>query len=222
MKRGIISTICLLSFCVLPAKASLVTIQITSEITEVSDTAGLLRGQIDIGDIIAGTYTYNSATLDSSPATRIGRYEHNVNPYGMFLRSESGVEFQSDPYKIAFLIEIINDNIGYGGDRYLAWSQRNIPLREGVFIYSIWCEFFDPTYTALSDDSLPLSPPVLTDWERHFLQIDGHTLGPADRILDRFQIIATVISVQPVPEPATVLLIGFGALILTRKTLTRK
>jgi len=79
MKCGIIlpilAIICALSVFALPAKATLIIIEITAEVDSVEDNGNYLEGQINPGDIITGTYTHESTTADLSPSDPIqGNY----------------------------------------------------------------------------------------------------------------------------------------------------
>jgi len=205
----------MLALSVPPAEAALITIEITAEVDSVVDDAGLLQGKISVDDTITGHYIYDSTTPDSKPAHNgDGDYWHNSSPYGIFL-SVGGFVFQNDPDNIRFVIEIRNDDLALGGDRYLAWSPSNLPVYDDVYVYDIWCEFFDPTYNVLSSDGLPTEPPVLGDWQRHILRINGHTLDAAGRILDSFDISSNVVSV--VPEPTTFLFLIFGVFVLRKQ-----
>jgi hypothetical protein len=72
MKTKIAATAAAIAFWLVfsagPARAALITIEITAEIDSVSDPYGHLEGNINVGDIITGTYTYESTTPDTNPS----------------------------------------------------------------------------------------------------------------------------------------------------------
>ena len=187
-------------------QATIITIDIAAEIAEVDDLGGLLEGQVNVGDTITGSYTYDSATPDSNPLETIGNYEHFNAPYGVSL-SVGGFVFQTDPDNVNFLVTILNDN--NGSDDYTFGSYNNLPLSNGVGVSFISWALDDYTATALSSDALPTTPPVLEDWE----SIAGLTItyGPKGSSMIRGHVTSAV------PEPGTVFLLGLGSLALIRK-----
>jgi len=204
MKGAIISTIiCALAFCVSPAQAYLITIEIEAEIDFVGDPYNLLGGNIQVGDTITGSYTYESTTPDSNPLPNGGDYWHYQSPCGVFL-SVSGFEFRTDLENVEFLVEIINNYPP--DDDYLLRSYNNLPLSNGTSVDHISWWLYDPTGNALSSYVLPTTPPVLDDWQENRLLIHGPLRGIS------FGIEAHVTSA--IPEPATLLLFALGGLFL--------
>jgi len=187
------------------ASAEVITIEITAEIVGINDHDGLLEGRISAGDIMTGSYTYDSDTPDTNPSHTVGDYWHYSSPYGISLSAREFV-FQTDPDNISFVVEVINDHTGQDG--YLLRSYNNLPLSNGVHIDHISWQLDDYSSTALSTDALPTTPPVLEDWENESLLI---TFGYKD-----FSVIGVRVT-SAVPEPATFLLFGLGALALLRK-----
>jgi hypothetical protein len=188
----------------------IIEIGLSAEITYMDDSAkSLLDGQLEVGDTITGGYMYDSDTLDSNPLETVGDYWHDSGPYGIVLNGV-GFTFQSDPADMWFVLEV-GDNHAYStDDHYLIRSYNNLALSNGVLVDLIGWELQDPTGTALSSDALPLGPPVLSDWQYQTLMINLGFKGGA--ILR-----AQVTSVWLIPEPATVLLLGCGSVLLLRK-----
>ena len=188
-------------------RAELITIHLTAEVIYVDDLAGLLEGKVNVGDIITGSYSYDSDTPDSSPSSSLGTYWHYTPPYGINL-SIGGFVFQTDPDNVNFLLQVDDGYIG--GDGYLIRSYNNLPLTNWVEVDHISWQLNDYSGTALSSDALPITPPVLTDWPDtgYHLTIDLDNGGSS-------YIRAEVTSA--VPESATVLLLAFGSLLLTRR-----
>jgi len=195
------------------AKAALIPIKITAEVTSVVDTDGFLEDRVNIGDIITGVYIYDLSTPDSNPSQYRGRYDHHAPPYGITL-TVGGFVFMTDPGNVDFVVEIENDifAVAKSYDAYRLESENNLPLFDGVPIKSISLLLIDPPMEALSSDVLPATAPVLSDWEskrisinswwarRYGITIDGH-----------------LTSAVLIPEPATLALLGMGGLALLRK-----
>ena len=112
-------------------RATIITINLTAEIAEVDDLGGLLEGNVNVGDTITGSYTYDSTTSDSNPLETVGDYWHFSPPYGINL-SAGGFVFETDPDNVNFLVEICNNHLG--DDNYLLLSYNNLPLSNGVLV----------------------------------------------------------------------------------------
>jgi len=210
MKREIISimTVCLcgLLFWPAPAEATLITIEIEAVVDSVDDSFVYLEGKIKVGDIITGSYTYDFSTPDTNPLQKGGRYEHTIAPHGIFL-SVGGFDFETNPGNVDFLIEIENDHPP--DDNYFLLSRNNLPLSNGAPVDSISWLLNDPTGNALSSTGLPSTAPVLGDWGFNRLSFGGGTRATG------FVIEAHVTSA--IPEPATIVLLGLGGLLLGRR-----
>jgi len=187
-------------------RATIITIELTAEIAEVDDISGLLEGNVNVGDTITGSYTYDSAKPDSEPLETGGAYDYLSAPYGITL-SAGGFVFQTDPDNVDFRIDILNNHLGQDG--YVLRSYNNLPLSNGVGIEYISWQLDDYSCTALSTDALPKTPPVLEDWESIF----GITIkyGPRGSSMIRAHVTSAV------PEPGTVFLLGLGGLALIRR-----
>jgi len=210
MKRGIITIIiCALSFWTLPARAELVTIQITGEVDFVGDPYGYFEGKIKVGDIITGFYTYESTTPDSNPIPQVADYLHRAAPCGISL-TVGGFEFKTDPASVNFLVEITNNYPP--NDDYFLLSRNNIPLSNGTLIDEISWWLYDPTGNALSSDALLITAPILDNWQSNSLGIHGPVRG------NSFGIVAHVTSAVLIPELATILLFGLGLSLLRKRT----
>ena len=127
--ENLIVAVVVLTLCAASASAEIIEIGLTDNVTYIDDQGGLLGGQIAIGDIITGSYTYDTSTPDSNPLSTVADYVHSSPPYGVSL-SVCGFTFQSDPDNPYFLIEILNDHTGMDG--YLFRSYKNLPLPNGL------------------------------------------------------------------------------------------
>jgi hypothetical protein len=191
-----------------PVEATLVTIEIEAVVDSVDDPFGYLEGNITPGDIITGIYTYDTDTPDSSPLPGAGRYEHYAHPSGFSL-SVGGLDFVTDPANTHFLIEIVNNYPS--DDGYGVVSYNNLPVSNGTSVNNISWALKDYSATALSSVELTTTAPVLTDWQVNYLNIGG---GPGR---SGFVFQAHVTSAVVIPEPSTILLLGFGTIALVRK-----
>ena len=199
----ILAAIVLLGAAASPARAALVTIEIEAMVDSVDDEGNYLEGQINPGDIITGYYVYESTTPDANPSLNIGRYEHSSSPFGIFL-TVSGFNFQTDSTDVDFILEITNDYPP--NDDYLVRSYNNIPLSNGTQVDFISWWLNDDSGEALMSTDLPITAPVLSDWPLNNLTLTS------DRM---FNIDAHVTSA--IPEPATILILGVGGLLLRKK-----
>jgi len=189
------------------ARAEMISIGLSAQVSYIDDREELLDGLIDIGDTVTGSYTYDSDKLDNSLDERVGAYWHYGGPYGIVLNVGEYV-FQTDPENVEFLLGLYDNYIPDTEDNYLLRSYKNLALSNGVPVLHISWQLDDYSGTALSSDALPLGPPVLQDWDyNRGLRIE---LGPKGET----RITADVTSVWLIPEPATVLLLGLGALAL--------
>ncbi len=205
----LIAVLCAVALCPKPAQAYLITIQIEAVVDSVEDNGpgdGYLDGQIHVGDMITGYYTYESTTLDSSTLDYRGIYEHYLPPCGIFL-NVSGFDFETDPAHTDFVIDIIDNLPGYEKDSYLIYSNNNLPLSNGTIVEDIGLRFTDSSGQALSSTALPLTAPNLDDW------LSPYTLV----ISGGFSISSNVTSMVLIPEPASVLLLAFGFVFIQHK-----
>ena len=142
MKRGtmllIAAGVCLLAFQSQRADATLITISIEAEVDYVEDLGNYLEGKINPGDIITGTYTYDSTTADSYPSDPlVGRYSHYSPPAGISL-TVGGFYFTTDSSNTDFLVGIANNVTSDGlHDSYWLHSYNNLPLANGTLVDDI-------------------------------------------------------------------------------------
>lgn len=151
-----------------------VTMQLTATVETVDDRAGLLPGDIQPGDTITGTYTYDPTIEDSNSAETVGDYRHNSPPYGIFLEIQ-GHEFKTDLSNVDFLMELVNDHGTSPKDNYLLRSYNNAQLSPDVSVEHISWQLDDSGADALTSTELTTEPPVLSDWTSTFgISISGY------------------------------------------------
>jgi hypothetical protein len=194
------------SLCAVNAVQAIpITIEITGNITSASGI-GLPDG-IAIGDIFTGIYTYDSSTLDSNTHPDRGYYQ-NGSPYGMFIFLEE-YEFKTSPND-GFRIQIWNNHTIPGGrsyDLYRVESFGVVPF-PAIEYYQFYWNLEDGTQNALSSDDLPIKAPILSEWKSNLFQISSG---------NSFLINGTVTYAVLVPEPATLLLLGLGGLLIRKR-----
>jgi hypothetical protein len=216
MKKAILSIglVLLLSFT--PIKAEIITIGLTGLVDYVDDPYNLLQGSVSVDNPITGYYTYESTTPDTNPSSTVGDYWHYSAPAGVSL-TVGGYTFKTDLSDVKFLMEVVNNHSSM--DNYLFGSYNNLSLSNGVPVMHVSWQLDDYSGTALSSTDLPTTAPVLADWQYDYLHLSG---GYSEPVKQEFLITGHVISVQLIPEPATLILLMTGGLLLNRKRFKKR
>jgi len=204
-----------------PAGATPISIDITATISTIGDSDGLLTGHIGVGDIIQGTYIYETTTADTNVLSEVGDYRHTTAPFGITLEV-NGYVFRTDPGNVDFLVEICNDH-NNNHDAYLLRSYNNLfdisvptPDFPGYIDNHISWQLSDfVTHTALASTAgtaLPVMPPVLSDWPSPYrMTISSQQYyGGTQSFYILADVTSAVLSPTSVTEPATMLLLGLG------------
>jgi hypothetical protein len=196
------------ALCATSSLANIVTVNFSAEVTYVNTGSGLSPDQIGAADVITGSYSYDTDAPDLNLLPTIGDYRYCSPPCGITF-SVGDLVFQSDPRNLDFRIQVFNNYLGY--DRYCLTSYNNVPLSEQLHPTCISCILQDTSGTALLSDALPATPPVLNDWQ----STDSLRIIIGDSCCPHLR--ADITHVDAMPEAATALLLGLGALTLTRK-----
>jgi len=153
-----------------------VTIQIVAIIASVSDGSNLLGGNIEVGNNITGTYTYDPAAVDENASATVGQYMHDSPPYGIFL-DINGYVFKTDLSDVNFLVGLSDNHGTPPKDHYQLISYNNAEVLLNVSVGSISWQLDDPNAVKLTSTELTTEPPVLVGWTSDFgLTITGsHT-----------------------------------------------
>jgi hypothetical protein len=206
-KGGLLLVFVVLALSAATAKATIVIIELTGEITEVAFSKWG-NTEIRVGDRITGFYTYDTEAYDDdeNPLPTARSYHYSSPPYGITL-TVNGLLFQSDPGNVDFYVTVFNDF--FTTDRLCISSRRNEEVW-GVPITSISWQLDDSTGTIFTSTSIPSSPPALEafDWQGLYI-----FMGPRGSEA----LIGRVTSVTLVPEPMTLLFLAAGALAFVRR-----
>ena len=193
-------------------RAEIITIAIEATVDWVNDPCDVFEGNITPGDIVMGRYMYDSDTANSSATPTGGSYWHYDSPFGISL-NVGGFEFRTDPENVNFLVGIANDHGPLKYDSYVLQSYYNLPLSNGVPVGHISWQLDDPSGQALSSIELPITAPVLSDWDQPF--------GLYFETQRQFFIRSYVTSAVVIPEPVSIIAFGY-AFIVMRKHGARK
>jgi hypothetical protein len=196
--------------CAASAPAEIVRIGLTAEITYVDPYSQWLDENFKLGDIITGSYTYDTSAPDTNPSPNVGDYRYNSPPFGVSLNC-NGFTFETDPQNVNFLLEVGDNHVYSSWDHYLIYSYSNRPLSNDIRISLISWNLDDASGTALASDALPVVPPPLDKWDHDWgVRVYFGPKGGSS-------ISADVSSVYVIPEPSCILLFASGALSLLRR-----
>jgi hypothetical protein len=174
------------------ASAQTVTIKVDATVSYVDDYYNLLGGQVQVGDKVTGTYSYDLSTPDSNGLSTVGDYWSSTGGFDLMLNGQPVRTTQGAPW--AFLVEMINNH--YGSDHYLLRSYYNEPNAWGPVQHVSW-QLDDYTMTALSSEALLAGPPDIGAFGYQWgLDIEGGS----DYYYPRYFIRSTVDSVSLLPR----------------------
>jgi len=195
----------------------LITIGIEATVNYLNDNDNLLEGKVTLGSTITGTYTYDTNTPDTNPASETGDYIHYNLPFGITL-TVGGITFMSDPQNTMFKIGMTNATPGQMfNDSYGIRSFYNFLILDAVQVNELSWALVDSSNTALSDIILPTNAPHLSDWNStNVLSIGGGKGGIPPCYDKTFNIHAEVTSVVLIPEPTSLFLFCFSLLALRK------
>jgi hypothetical protein len=150
------------------ASCARIKIEISATVNLVDDPDNLLNNAVAPGDIITGTYSYDSFAVDSNPLLEVGDYRYATAPNGIRL-NVNGLNFNTNPADVDFLLEVVNNYENLDNYHIISYNNLFAVSAMGEFVMNIidW-QLDDPTQTALSSTDLPKRPPVLADWQSIF------------------------------------------------------
>jgi hypothetical protein len=155
-----------------------ITIAFTATVIELNDWAHAL-GNVQVGDTVTGTYTYNAAAVNLSQTPGTATYLHTTGSYGM-RANIGGKVVESDPQNLYFYGFLANN--WNGRDIYSFVSANNRPLSGLYNVTSLGVGFYDNSQTALKNVKLPKTAPTLSDWQQSDetwgFQVKGEDIDP--------------------------------------------
>jgi len=185
-------------------QAAHITVEFEGNVTSISGTG--VPESVQVGDTFTGTYTYSSLTTDSDASAYLGMYEHD-DPYGVCMSlGEYKLETATN-HVGGFRIRINNDDPQLNiWDFYSVESDEIVSVPSvGFDVDYIYWSLGDITHTALDSDMLPITVPVLADWNYNSFRIVG--------INNSFTIRGEVTEAV-IPEPTSLLLFCLGSILV--------
>ena len=141
-KRAIAAVLMGLAVWVVPCEARLVTVAITAEVGEsiegFRNSLGYFQGEVQVGDTIVGTYTYDTSQNPSGQSSDGRTYEFFSSPCGVVLEV-GGYTFQTDPNDVQLMVRVWNNTgaVVSDIDRIRITSSSHAPVDDSVEITSI-------------------------------------------------------------------------------------
>ena len=169
-----------------PSYAEQIVVGFTATIFYIDDFCLCVPETITIGDTLIGYYAYESPAVDTNPDPKTGHYLYSTAPSRLVVYVD-GYKLASDPDNVDISLTV-HDSLDTGSgprDRYVfsSWSNEVAPF-DGDAPTRMFVTFWDATLQALSDDSLPTSPPDFSIWTTsHGIQINGETWVLAANII---------------------------------------
>ncbi|MCW8957194.1 MAG: hypothetical protein OQL09_09950, partial [Gammaproteobacteria bacterium] len=173
LKKYLLTVFTGLALLATSVQAELITINVSATVNHVDDMGNVLGGQLTPGDIITGSYTYDTATIDRDTSPEFGNYPH-ASGVGNMSFTVNGINFSSDQSAPddSYAIAIENySNI----DIYRVMSFMNQTLPSGARIDFLGIDLADFTGTAINSDALPTTAPDLSGYEIIDLHGDGRS-----------------------------------------------
>ena len=175
--------------------SSIETFLLNATVREVWDDGNVITNNINIGDTISGSYTFNTSTADIDSSPNVGFFEHHPGSgeYGFDLSVNSytiKTDTNTNPFNI-FMYDGQTDADIYSADAY--GSQ--IPFINGSLIDTISVHINDPSRNIITGATLTNTPPVLNGSEQiREIYISGMGNSPMGN--SYFSIIATLNSIE--------------------------
>jgi hypothetical protein len=213
-----------------PVRADPITFGYTGTVTSVNDPLGLFNGTYSVGQAITGTYTFTNTPdfVFGSPTEEFHLWlgpSSGFPPQPIGFNSRTGVyvlQYNPDFLSLPFQINVFDGSSFFGGgDAYTFAAEFTYPPFFNdptplLVVPAFQLLLTDPTGTALSSVSLPLTPPNLAAFSGR----DGFiTLFDADTFETVAEVQFQLTALQSVPEPASLAVFGLvaGGLFAARR-----
>jgi hypothetical protein len=180
--------------------ANTVEFEFSGYIDDISANENNALGNVYINQPFEGWFTYSSVP-DQSPNPAYGRYHQNAS-ISVTLGTQTITYFDD------FVYIRVYDN--YRGEDEFSFAVDN---RQGDFEFTGYgVHLSDSTGVVFNSDALPMSFD-LTHFDSARLELHGHKYP----VWDWFDVSGEITSLILIPEPATLLLLGFGAVLLRKR-----
>jgi hypothetical protein len=167
----------------------------TGTVTVANIDAGASDGTILAGTPFSGSFVFDAESLDLIAHPRTGNYDQAM-PNAFQMQFGGSTAIAPDRYDI-FVEDNVAGNDTYAASRtYGVWSGAG--ASNGLNV-DMSLKLGDSSQTALTSDDLLTSIPPLSAWDVKKIQVTSHQGNPNMFIEGEL----TSLSVQPVPEPAT-------------------
>jgi len=201
-----------LTFIAAHVHGAIITWEFAGEVTVVDDPQGTLGGRVQVGDPLAGTYTFDSTMPDAWP------YEDPT--YARYYSGASGIAVSignlmvNGPAPNCFMTVVNRDDEDrltvFGG----GFESNEIRIAEFAI------GFRDLTASVFSSEALPLVPPDLNDFSIHAFSLQGS--APDSSCTVQFQFGGTISSFTPEPLSAAGWIILFAYFIKRQRLVTAR
>ena len=147
------------------ARAEQVTVLFKAQVTGIEDFWSVIAGRIKVGDMIDGTYVYDTGTPDANPLPTSGLYVPQATHHGLSVLVNDFL-FTSNPANLVFTVETRDVAFDFPSDLLQLRSTKNLfqLTVPGETYNSIGLFLKDDLGAALQSDALPNAAPVLSQW----------------------------------------------------------
>lgn len=177
MKKGFVLGISLLlALFAGSAAAESLTVRVTAHVVQVDDPENVLGGQASVGQVVQGSYTYETTATDQAPWDNTwGSYVQTPEQGRTSIAIGSHV-FETDPASRDYWmyhVQVYGSPDAGNPDSITIASQNNKPLSNGATVSTLSIDFSDFSGTALSSDELPTGAPDLASFASRSIYISG-------------------------------------------------
>jgi hypothetical protein len=180
----------------MPSQAAPVCIAVNAKVTLIEDFSNILGGTVKVGDAMTGSYTYDSATPDTSTLPTAGFYWDSSASAGIILKTGHLV-FRTNPASVVFAVSIANNaTTPTPVDQYVIRSYNNLfDIGSNTENHISW-QLNGKTLDAISSIALPTTPPNLSAFIDYGIDIQS---GPPtnEGFLIRAEVSSATLCVVP-------------------------
>lgn len=217
----------LASIVALPARAELITFEVTGVVTAIEDPLGAVP-DLEQGDAYSLMYSFDSTTTDIELTESVGIYPQETTGLIAMVGATDFFCISPDTYEIQVINApgtVVGDN---EEDEYVVAASGCGPFGSDATLELMQLSLIDSGQQALpgQDDDLLLVPPDLSDWDLDISNVliagcpdTNPSCSPAG---DGFSIAGSVDDIVLAPEPALAALQGTALLAVGLAALSRR